>query len=209
MAGLADSFDEQLKAQLRRGRLQARHQRRRKRVGGIHQRTQAPQPVAQLGHHLDRLGRQLWPLDGHSGDIAARPRQALHQPGRHRIAGARHHDRDAARGLLRCHRRRRQHGDDQVRLPLHQLLRERRQLRYLCIGIESLRVQPQVAAFAQVGQHRIDGGEGARQRPAACRQKADAPDLGPVLRTQPCRPEHGRAQQHQRGAARDPKFTGQ
>ncbi|MFZ1953604.1 MAG: hypothetical protein WAU74_26415 [Pseudolabrys sp.] len=60
------------------------------------------------------------PLDC-SGDVAARPCEARDEAGRHRIARARHHDRNVSRRLFRRQCRRREKRDDQIDLEADQL----------------------------------------------------------------------------------------
>ena len=58
-----------------------------------------------------------------AGDVAARPREAFHQPRSDGIADGGHDDGDARRGRLRGARRVGAVGDDDVELRVHDLAR--------------------------------------------------------------------------------------
>ncbi len=116
-------------AQARGGALQIPHERRGEFGSRLDQRKVTRCLRNQLAQQPQSLGCELGVQRGDTGDVAARPAQAVDQTERDRVGAGGEHDRNARRRRLgddrrRCTARRRDHAD----LPADQIGRHRRQI---------------------------------------------------------------------------------
>ena len=170
-------------AQLGRRRLHIFHNPGVAWIAGVCQHRHA----GKLGHHaaqqLQVFGADVADQVGLPGDVATRPRQALHQAGADRVGHKNHHDRNGGGGLARRGGAGRAVGDDHIRARRHQLGRQHRQAFVLALG--PARIEHQVAAFFKA----LLAQGGAQRRHLGCErighggaEVADAPDFSRLLR---------------------------
>ena len=116
IGGAIDIVNQQLDAQRLRRCVQRGDLPARDRIAGIGQDQDARQAGHRLLQQLQSLGDHQRGKRRRTGYVAARPCEAGHQPGPHRIAQREHHDRYRAGCLLGGCGRRRGADDDHVRL---------------------------------------------------------------------------------------------
>ncbi len=135
--------------------------------------------------------------DEHAADVAAGPRQAVHQTGGDRIEVAEEDDRRRRRRIGRSARRRQAHGEQRVTALLHQFACQRRQPRRMAIGpapldLQVLPLDPARALECRGDAQRLEVSRPGRVGP----QPAELEDLARRLR----RGGPPRGQQAQPGA---------
>ena len=124
VVGLVELVRHQRDRGARRGVLCLAPLRHMQRVADIDQDRDPRQTRPQLAHQVELLRRQRLGKIGEPGHVAARVRQALHQPEPDRVGAGRHHDRDRLGGFVDCDVGRHRRRDDDGRVEPDQFLGE-------------------------------------------------------------------------------------
>src|SRR5215831_11856055 len=170
---------------------------------GVPDKRHAGEPGHDFPQELQPLAAEIRRDIGEARDIAARAREARHEPGPDRIDTVDHYDRD--RPSLASGRCDRLIGarHDHVDLPSHQLPRKRRKSFALALAVAKLQAERLPLDVAQlphslserVEEHRVAGGSGAAE-------KSGPWDMGWLLRMDR-RPEHDNREKTGRGGRPD------